>query len=313
VFFAHFIVESPRYLGVSKSLVETEQALIDYGYVGTPNVNVGDTPFDIYFVGDRGNICLVLKHYCCAVSLLSTIFFCYFYLELGTIVLIPYLFYWDYCGMGDTSAVSDSQCVEIEALSFLYLLVITLTLVVGYVTGYFTQQYFGSRVSLIVYSVLATIFYALLSTCFSDVATILELCFAMVFLGAVQYSMYGSALIQCPTFLRASGVGYIDAWGKVGALCAIVMVCQLGTDTTIDICFWSFLAIGICLIFFICLVSIECKDALIYDNLPANPRANEPPPICLPPRPPPPPPPPPPHYGHPPPPPPPGYHRPYYY
>lgn len=31
VFFAHFIVESPRFLGVSKSLVETEQALIDYG------------------------------------------------------------------------------------------------------------------------------------------------------------------------------------------------------------------------------------------------------------------------------------------
>ncbi|KAL5260050.1 hypothetical protein ACHWQZ_G010237 [Mnemiopsis leidyi] len=319
VVFAHLTQEGPRWLGVGSTLKEADIALREYGY--QPENPQVTTPIDIYYVHMRGNICLVFKYLCCAISLFATLLFCNFYIEYGIIVILPYMFYWDYCGMGFRENTHDNQlwkeitdfftgqkCEEISTYSFLYLLAIAACIVIGLLVGYFTQQYFGSRVTLITYSIISCIILAFLDVCWSYVLTIIELVCGMVFLTATQYSLWSSVLIQSPTFMRASGVGYADAWGKVGALCAIALSSQMGDRYLLDVVFWTFLAVGILQIFFICLVSLEAKGSRVYDNLPSDPRANEPPPLCLPPGPPPPPPPPPPpqYYPHP-------NDRPYYY
>ena len=319
VVFAHLTQEGPRWLGVGSTLKEADVALREYGY--QPENPQVTTPIDIYYVHMRGNICLVFKYLCCAISLFATLLFCNYYIEYGIIVILPYMFYWDYCGMGFRENTHDNQlwkqitdyftgqkCEEISTYSFLYLLAIAACIIIGLLVGYFTQQYFGSRVTLITYSIISCIILAFLDVCWSYVLTIIELVCGMVFLTATQYSLWSSVLIQSPTFMRASGVGYADAWGKVGALCAIALSSQMGDRYLLDVVFWTFLAVGILQIFFICLVSLEAKGSRVYDNLPSDPRANEPPPLCLPPGPPPPPPPPPPpqYYPHP-------NDRPYYY
>ena len=309
VVFSHLTQEGPRWLGVGSTLKEADLALREYGYQPeNPHVT---TPIDIYYVHMRGNICFVLKYLCCSCedNLFATLLSCNYYIQYGIIVILPYMFYWDYCGMGFRENTHDNQifkeitdfftgqkCEEISTYSFLYLLAIAACIVVGLVVGYFTQHYFGSRVTLITYSILSCIILAFLDICWSYIFSIIELVCGMVFLTATQYSLWSSILIQSPTFMRASGVGYADAWGKVGALSAIALCSQMGDMYLLDVVFWTFLAVGILQIFFVCLVSMEAKGSRVFDNLPSDPRANEPPPLCLPPGPPPPPPPPPPQY-----------------
>lgn len=319
IIFSHLTVEGPRWLGVGSTLKEADTALREYGY--RPVNPAVTTPLDIYFVHQRGNICIVFAYLCCAASAFATLMFCNLYIEYSVIVILPYMFYWDYCGLGFredthgdqllkvlTDFFTGQKCDEISTYSFLYLLAVSVCLVLGLVVGYFTQQYFGSRVNLITYSIISCVALAFLEVCWSYVTTIIELVLGLMFVAATQYSLWSCSLIQGPTFMRASVLGYADCWGKIGALCAIAICSQLGDRYLLDIVFWMVLAVGIFQIFFACLVMLEAKGSRVFDNLPSDPRANEPPPLCLPPGPPPPPPPPPRYY-----PPPPPDHRPYYY
>eukprot|EP00116_Pleurobrachia_bachei_P002695 sb/3462957/ len=318
VVFAHFTREGPRFLGVASTLKEADESLRDHGY--TPQENPNTTiPLDIYFQNQRGNICIVFSYLCCPVSLFATLYFCNLYVQFGIILILPYMFYWDYCGLGfgvkshGTTflewlvASISNDCDSINVNSFIYLLAVSGCIIAGLVIGYFTQMYFGSRVTLLTYSIASTITLAFLAVCWSYIITIIELVIGLILVMSTQYSLWASGLILAPTFMRSSTLGYIDAWGKIGALCAVAICAQLGDRMLLDVVFWTFLAVGILEIFFVCLVTVEAKGSRIFDNIPSDPRANEPPPLCMPPGPPPPPPPPP---RYPPPPPP---HRPYYY